>query len=257
MTWKLGKQEFQSRILLGTAMYPDLAKLEASIIASETQICTVAIRRVDPQGQSGIFPLLKEKGITLLPNTAACYTAEEAILTAELAREALGSNLIKLEVIADPYTLLPEPKALLKACKILIEKGFDVLPYALDDLELCLELANLGCVAVMPLGSPIGSGQGIRNPHVIEKIVQSVNIPVIVDAGLGAASDCSLAMELGCEAVLMNTAIAKAENPALMAHAIKLSLDAGRASYLAGRIPKKAMASPSSPSRGKIELYKR
>lgn len=255
-TWALAGKTFLSRLLLGTGGYPNLDILEKSLEASETEIVTVAIRRVDldTSDPAKLLGILKKKNYTLLPNTAGCFTAEEAILTAKLAREALGTNWVKLEVIGDNYSLLPDAEELLKAARILVKDGFVVLPYSPDDPVICQKLENCGCAAVMPLGAPIGSGQGIRNPNNIELICKMVKIPVIVDAGVGSPSHACTAMELGCTAVLMNTAIAKAQNPVKMATAMKKAINAGRLGFEAGKIPEKKMATPSSPERGKITL---
>jgi len=252
MSFTLGTQQFSSRLLLGSAGYPNLASLEQSLDAAGCQIVTVAIRRlnVDEIGGQDFIAAIKKNNRVILPNTAGCYTAKDAVLMAQLACEAFESNWVKLEVIADSYQLLPEPQELLAAAKNLIKQGIQVLPYCLDDPLLCRQLEDLGCLAVMPLGSPIGSGQGIRNPKAIEQIVAQAKVPVIIDAGIGSASDVAFAMELGCDAVLLNTAVAKAQNPPLMAQALKEAIDCGRNAFKAGRIPIKDMATPSTTPKG-------
>jgi len=248
-TWKIGERTFTSRLLVGTAKYPSPEVMEQAIDASGAEIVTVAIRRVnlaEPTGQN-LLAFIKRKGLTVLPNTAGCYTAKDAILTAQLAREALETNLVKLEVIGDPDTLFPDNEGLLEAAKALIADGFVVMPYCIDDPIVCRKLEALGCVAVMPLAAPIGSGLGIRNPYNIRIIVEHAHVPVLVDAGVGTASDAAFAMELGVEALLMQTAIAQAQDPVKMATAMRLGTEAGRLAYEAGRIPKKLYASASSP----------
>jgi len=242
-----------SRVFLGTAMYPDHSTMLESISASGTQLVTVSLRRVpaNTQGTENLYLLLKEKGIHLLPNTSGCFTAKEAILTAQLAREALETNLIKLEVIADEETLLPDSEELLLAAETLVLDGFSVLPYTNDDPVLARKLEDVGCAAVMPLAAPIGTGLGIRNPHNIEIIVSRARVPIIIDAGLGTASDIALAFELGCEGVLLNTAVAKARRPVQMARAVRAAAIAGREAYLAGRMPSKTYAEASSPLEGR------
>lgn len=255
---QLADKTFSSRLLLGSAGYPSLSVLEEALQASGTEIVTVAIRRVnlvDGEDES-LIGRLKKGGYFLLPNTAGCKTAHEAVLTAKLARETLQTNWVKLEVIGDDYSLFPDNEELLKAASELLSDGFTVLPYCNDDPVVCRKLANLGCAAVMPLGAPIGSGQGIRNPHNMELIRRQVNIPVIVDAGVGTASHVALAMELGCDGVLLNTAVAKAKDPIKMAGAMKLAIESGRMAFEAGRIPEKKFATPSSPEMGKIEYHK-
>jgi thiazole synthase len=217
---------------------------------------TVAIRRVDlkSRGEGSFLSSMDLEKITLLPNTAGCYTAEEAVTTSHLARELLDTNLIKLEVIGDERTLFPDAEGLLRAAETLLKEGFTVLPYTNDDPVLCRKLVDLGCPAVMPLGAPIGSGLGIRNPANIRIILETVDVPVIVDAGVGTASDAAVAMELGCAAVLMNTGIAGAKDPVKMATAMKQAVEAGRLAYEAGRIPKKLYATASSPLDHRIEV---
>ncbi len=246
--------QLTSRVLLGTARYPSTQQLLDALEASGTQLVTVALRRVDPVagGTENLYRLLVERGYHLLPNTAGCFTARDAVLTAELAREALGTSRIKLEVIADEETLLPDVEELLRAAETLVGKGFQVFPYTNDDPVTARKLEEIGCVAVMPLGAPIGSGLGIRNPHNIELIVQRAHIPVIVDAGVGTASDVAVAFELGVDGVLMNTAVAQARQPVRMAGAMRAAAVAGREAYLAGRMPKRFYAKASSPMGGRI-----
>jgi thiazole synthase len=251
--WRLAGLELRSRLLVGTARYPSRRTLLDCIAASGTELVTVAIRRVDVAGShDNLYQALVEKGVALLPNTAGCFTAKDAILTAELAREALGTDRVKLEVIADPDTLLPDLEGLLEAARALVASGFQVLPYTNDDPVAARRLEDLGCVAVMPAGAPIGSGLGIRNPHNIEMIRERARVPVIVDAGVGTPSDVTLAFELGCDAVLLNTAIARAREPVRMARAMRHAALAGRAGWRSGRIPRKLHAEASSPLEGRI-----
>lgn len=249
----LGNLRLQSRVLLGTSRYPDMQTLLDCLQASQTQMATVSLRRVPTgtQGTENLYQLLQSHGIHILPNTAGCFTAKEAILTAELAREALDTNWIKLEVIADEETLLPDGEELLFAAEKLVRAGFQVLPYTNDDPVLAKKLEDVGCVAVMPLASPIGTGLGIRNPHNIELIVSRSKVPVIIDAGLGTASDITFAFELGASAVLLNTAVARARNPVLMAESVAHAAQAGRKAFLAGRMPKKDRAEASTPLEGR------
>lgn len=245
----IGGEKFTSRLIMGTGGAPSLEVLEQALKASGTEITTVAMRRVDPKARGSVLDVLNRLGIKVLPNTAGCYTAGDAVLTARLAREALGTSWVKLEVISDERTLLPDPVETFDAAERLVAEGFTVLPYIGDDPALAKRLEQIGCAAVMPLGSPIGSGLGIRNPHSIELIVESVNVPVILDAGIGTASDAALAMELGCDAVLLASAVTRAQRPALMAAAMRAAVDAGRKAYLAGRIPRRRYAEASSPAR--------
>jgi thiazole synthase len=234
---QLGARTFRSRLLIGTGKYPDVATARASLEASGAEIVTVAVRRVnlDRDAEDGIWNQVDLDRYVLLPNTAGCTTAEEAIRTAMLAREVGMGDLVKIEVIADAKTLYPDNQATIEAAKFLISEGFTVLPYVTDDLVVCKKLEDLGCAAVMPLGAPIGSGLGIRNPVSIRLIVEAVSCPVIVDAGVGTASDASKAMELGCDGVLMNTAVAAAKEPVMMAHAMRHAVEAGRLAFRAGR----------------------
>jgi thiazole synthase len=251
---KIADRSFQSRLILGSARYPNPVTMLQALKESGTEMVTVAIRRVSLKDSSGesLLELLRREGFSILPNTAGCFTAKEAVLTAELAREAIGTNWIKLEVIGDDQTLFPDVPELLKAAEQLVAKGFVVLPYCNDDPVTCKKLAGLGCPAVMPLGAPIGSGMGIRNPYNMRIIREMVDVPVIVDAGVGTASDIAVAMELGCDGVLLNTAVAEAKHPVEMARAMRLAAEAGRLAFLAGRIPKKLYASASSPLEGMI-----
>jgi thiazole synthase len=253
--FRLAGREYRSRLIAGTGKYAGMEQMVAAIEASGAELVTVAIRRVNlaDRSQKSLLDHLDLSKYTLLPNTAGCYTVEEAVRTARLAREATGSQLIKLEVIGDQRTLFPDNEQTLAAAQILVKEGFTVLPYTTDDPIVCRKLEEIGCAAVMPLAAPIGSGLGIRNPHNIRIIVESARVPVIVDAGVGTASDAAIAMELGCDAVLMNTGIAGAKDPVLMAEAMRAAIEAGRKAFLAGRIPKKPYAQASSPIEGTIE----
>jgi len=251
----LGGRTYGSRLIVGTGKYKDFAETRAAIDASGAEIVTVAVRRVnitDP-GQDNLLDHLDLSRITILPNTAGCYTALDAIRTARLAREAGIGSLVKVEVIGDQRTLFPDMPATLEASKVLVDEGFTVLPYITDDPIACQRLADIGCAAVMPLAAPIGSGLGIRNPYNLRIILEQRRVPVIVDAGVGTASDVAFAMELGCDAVLLNTAIAGAKHPILMAEAMRLGVEAGRKAFRAGRIGKKLYATASSPLDGLIE----
>ena len=245
---------FHSRLLLGTGGAPSLDVMEAALVASGTELATVAMRRVDPAGGGSVLDVLSRLGISVLPNTAGCFTARDAVLTAQLGREALATDWVKLEVIADERTLLPDAVELLDAAERLVDDGFTVLPYTNDDPVLARRLEGLGCAAVMPLGSPIGTGLGIRNPHNVALIVESATVPVILDAGVGTASDAALAMELGCDAVLLASAVTRAESPARMAAAMAHAVEAGRLARRAGRIPRRVHAQASSPFEGLAEL---
>ncbi len=250
----IGPYEFSSRLLVGTARYPNYQVMLDALEASGTELVTVAIRRLDIEASttSGVLELVSGD-YTLLPNTAGCYTARDAVLTAQLAREALETDLIKLEVIADDETLLPDGEELLKAAQQLVDDDFIVMAYTNDDPVLCRKLEEVGCAAVMPLGSPIGSGMGIRNPYNFRIIREEIDVPMLVDAGVGTASDAALAMELGCDGVLLNSAISGAENPVMMASAFRHAVDAGRKAHLAGHIPRRLYAQHSSPLDGVVE----
>lgn len=250
--FKLGDKTYRSRLIVGTGKYKDFAETKKAIEASGAEIVTVAVRRVnitDPNKEN-LLDFLDPKKYTILPNTAGCYTADDAVRTCRLAREAGVGNMVKLEVIGDERTLFPDIPATLEAAQILIKEGFVVLPYIHDDPVTAKKLQEMGCAAVMPLAAPIGSGLGIRNPYNIRIILEHATVPVIVDAGVGTASDAAVAMEMGCDGVLMNTAIAGAKDPILMADAMKLGVEAGRKAFLAGRIPKKLYATASSPLDG-------
>ena len=252
--WELAGVELGSRLLLGTARYPSRQVLLDALRASGTGLVTVAVRRVGlHDGAENLYDVLRERGFQLLPNTAGCFTARDAVLTAELAREALGTDLVKLEVIADEDTLLPDVEGLVAAARTLVDRGFRVLPYTNDDPVTARKLEDVGCAAVMPLGAPIGSGLGIRNPHNIRLITERAAVPVIVDAGVGTASDVAVAFELGCDGVLLNSAVARAREPVSMARAMRCAAEAGRRACLAGRIPRKLYAEASSPMAGRIE----
>jgi len=247
-------KSFNSRLLVGTGKYKDFEETRDAIKASGADIVTVAVRRVniEKKGEPMLQDYLNPKEITYLPNTAGCFTAEDAIRTLRLARAAGGWNLVKLEVLSNDEVLYPKVIETIKAAELLIKDGFEVMVYTNDDPIVAKELEDVGCCAIMPLGAPIGSGLGIQNRLNIELIVAQSKVPVLVDAGVGTASDASLAMELGCDGVLMNTAIAKAKNPILMAHSMKLAVESGRAAYLAGRMEIKKYGSASSPTQGKV-----
>lgn len=250
--FKLADKSYKSRLIVGTGKYKDFRETQKAIEASGAEIVTVAVRRVnitDPNKEN-LLEYIDPKRYTILPNTAGCYTADEAVRTCRLAREAGVGKMVKLEVIGDDRTLFPDIPATLEAARMLIKEGFVVLPYVTDDPVTAKKLQELGCAAVMPLAAPIGSGLGIRNPYNILIILEQARVPVIVDAGVGTASDASVAMEMGCDGVLMNTAIASAKDPILMAEAMKLAVEAGRKAFMAGRIPKKLYATASSPLDG-------
>ncbi|HEY5611945.1 MAG TPA: thiazole synthase [Thermoanaerobaculia bacterium] len=251
----LAGKEYRSRLIVGTGKYRDFEETRRAVEASGAEIVTVAVRRVNitNRDQENLLDYLDPKQYTILPNTAGCFTAEEAIRTARLAREAGIGDLVKLEVIGDPKTLFPDTPATIEAARVLVKEGFYVLPYVTDDPIACKRLEEVGCPAVMPLAAPIGSGLGIRNPYNIRIILEQSLVPVIVDAGVGTASDAAIAMELGCDAVLMNTAIAGAKEPILMAEAMRQGVEAGRKAFLAGRIGKKLYATASSPMDQMIE----
>jgi thiazole synthase len=240
-------ESFSSRLIMGTGGMPSLDVLDRALVASGTELTTVAMRRVDPSSSGSVLDLLASRSVRALPNTAGCYTAGEAVRVARMAREALATTWVKLEVIADERTLLPDPIELLTAAEQLVADGFVVLPYTNDDPVLARRLEQAGCAAVMPLGSPIGSGLGIRNPHNIELIVEAAAVPVILDAGIGTASDAAIAMELGCAGVLLATSVTRARDPELMAAAMREGVAAGRLAFRAGRVPRRRYAQASSP----------
>jgi thiazole synthase len=247
-------RDFGSRLIVGTGGFANLETMAAAVAATGAELATVALRRVDPAARGGLVELLDEAGCTLLPNTAGCYTARDAILTAQLAREAFETDWVKLEVIGDERTLLPDAAELLDAAETLVADGFVVLPYTNDDPVLARRLEDAGCAAVMPLGSPIGSGMGIRNPYNLRLIVEHATVPVILDAGIGTASDATLAMEAGCDGVLLASAISRAEDPVGMARAMRHAVQAGRLAFESGRIPRRLFGEPSSPTEGIPEL---
>lgn len=253
-TFTVGSRTFSSRLLVGTGKYKDMAETGAAIGASAAQIVTVAIRRTNigqNRDEPNLLDVISPEKYTILPNTAGCFDAETAIRTCKLARELLGGhNLVKLEVLGDEKTLYPNVMETLKAAKVLIDDGFEVMVYTSDDPIVAQELESMGCVAIMPLGSLIGSGLGLLNRHTLSLIIENAKVPVLVDAGVGTASDAAIAMELGCDGVLMNSAIANAQNPVMMAHAMKHAVWAGRAAFLAGRMPMRKMATASSPQTG-------
>ena len=250
----IGQRQFHSRLLTGTGKFKELDETRAATEAAGAEIVTVAIRRTNigqTPGEPNLLDVLPPDRYTLLPNTAGCYTADDAVRTCKLARELLdGHNLVKLEVLGDAKTLYPDVVATLKAAEILVADGFEVMVYTSDDPILCKRLEEIGCVAVMPLAAPIGSGLGIQNKYNLLTIIENAQVPIIVDAGVGTASDAAIAMELGCDGVLMNTAIAAAREPVLMAEAMKKAVEAGRAAFRAGRMPRKRYASASSPVDG-------
>lgn len=248
--WQLGGRTWCSRLIAGSGGFRSLDAMSSALEASGTEIITVALRRLDPAAQGSVMEVVERLGLFVLPNTAGCYTARDAVKTAKLAREAFGTDWVKLEVIGDDRTLLPDSVELLRAAEELVGDGFTVLPYTNDDPILARRLEAAGCAAVMPLGSPIGSGAGIRNPYNVAIIVENAEVPVILDAGIGTASDAALAMELGCDAVLLASAISRAEDPDLMAAAMRKGVEAGRAAHLAGRIPKRLYAEASTPEEG-------
>ncbi len=250
----IGKYQFDSRLIVGTGKYPSMQVMQEAHAASGAEMVTVAIRRINLDDATGktMLDYIDRIKLRILPNTAGCYTAKDAVLTAQLARELLETDLIKLEVIGDPQTLHPDARETLAAAEQLIADGFTVLPYIGDDPVVCKQLEELGCAAVMPLAAPIGSGLGVCNPYTIRIIKERANVPVIVDAGVGTASDAAIAMELGVDALLMNTGIAAAKDPVLMAHAMKNAVAAGRQAFLAGRMEKRLYANASSPMQNLI-----
>jgi thiazole synthase len=247
---RIAGRELASRLILGTGGFPSLDLLARAIEATRTEMVTVALRRIDAASREGLVGVLEDARVQLLPNTAGCFTARDAVLTARLAREAFETDWVKLEVIGDERTLLPDAPELLLAAEELVDDGFTVLPYTNDDPVLARRLEDAGCAAVMPLGSPIGSGMGIRNPYNIALIVEQASVPVILDAGVGTASDAALAMELGCDAILTASAISRAEDPVAMAHALRQATEAGHAARHAGRIPRRLYAEASTPDAG-------
>jgi thiazole synthase len=249
-------RSFSSRLIIGTGGFRSLESMKQAIVASGAEIATVALRRIDPAAKGSVMDVLEETRCFLLPNTAGCFTAHDAVVTARLAREAFETDWIKLEVIGDDRTLLPEGSGLLEAAETLVDEGFVVLPYTNDDPILARRLEEVGCAAVMPLGAPIGSGMGIRNPYNIAIILDQTDVPVVCDAGVGTASDAAIAMELGCDAVLMASAIARAEDPVKMAAAMLAAVEAGRLAYEAGRIPRRLHAEASTPFAGMPELHR-
>ena len=255
-SYRLGDAEFDSRLIIGSGKYKSFEENRQALDESGAELITVAVRRVDLSSRDAgsLLDHIPPDQFQILPNTAGCYTAKEAVTTAQLARELLDTPLVKLEVIGDERTLFPDTVETLEAARILIAEGFTVLPYITDDPVACLKLEELGCPAVMPLGAPIGSGLGIRNPTNIRIILESVSVPVIVDAGVGTASDAAVAMELGCTAVLMNTGIAAAKDPLKMARAMRLAVESGRMAYEAGRMPRRLYAQASSPMEGRIDV---
>jgi len=253
-TWRLGDRELTSRLIVGTGGFRSLTQMEAALAASGTEIVTVALRRVDPLAQGSVLEVVERLGLFCLPNTAGCYTARDAVRTAHLAREAFETDWVKLEVIGDDRTLMPDAVELVAAAEQLAEDGFTVLPYTSDDPILARRLEDAGCAAVMPLGSPIGSGAGIRNPYNIRIIVERANVPVILDAGIGTASDAALAMELGCDGVLLASSVSRAAEPERMAIAMRRAVEAGYEARRAGRIPQRLYAEASTPTEGVPDL---
>ena len=250
----IADRSFDSRLIIGTGGFRSLDAMAVAIAASGAEMATVALRRVDPSARGSVLDVVRDAGCFVLPNTAGCFTARDAVTTARLAREALGTDWVKLEVIGDDRTLLPDGSELLEAAETLVADGFTVLPYTSDDPVLAARLEDAGCAAVMPVGSPIGSGMGIANPYNLRLIVERARVPVILDAGIGTASDATVAMELGCAAVLLASAISRAEDPARMAEAIRLAVEAGRLAHSAGRIPRRLYAEASTPLAGVPEL---
>ncbi len=251
---EIAGRRLRSRLIIGTGGFRNLDSLAQALEGSGAEVATLALRRVDPSSRGSLVEVLARAGVELLPNTAGCFTARDAVTTAKLAREAFETDWVKLEVIGDDRTLLPDPAELLEAAEELVADGFAVLPYTSDDPVLARRLADAGCAAVMPLGSPIGSGMGIANPYNLRLIVEEADVPVVLDAGIGTASDATLAMELGCDAVLLASAVARAEDPARMARAMRLAVESGRDAREAGRIPRRLYAQPSTSSEGVPEL---
>jgi thiazole synthase len=250
----LGGETFNSRLILGTGGATSIEAIESALVASGAEMATVALRRISPDARGSVLDVLQRHGIKLLPNTAGCFTAHDAVLTAQLAREAFDTNWIKLEVIGDDRTLIPDGPELIDAAEQLVDEGFTVLAYTTDDPVLAARLESAGCSAVMPLGSPIGSGMGILNPYNLTLIVEQASVPVILDAGIGTASDAALAMELGCDGVLLASSVTRAKEPADMADAMRRAVEAGRLARRAGRIPTRLYAEPSTTFEGAPEL---
>jgi thiazole synthase len=253
-TWELAGREWGSRLIAGTGGFRSLEQMESALVASGAEIVTVALRRIDPDARGSVLDVLDRLGLEALPNTAGCFTARDAVRTARLAREAFDTDWIKLEVIGDDRTLYPDAVELLDAAETLVGEGFTVLPYTNDDPILARRLEEAGCAAVMPLGSPIGSGAGIRNPYNIAIIAEHAEVPVVLDAGIGTASDAALAMELGCDAVMAASSIFGAEDPEAMATALRAAVEAGHAARRAGRIPRRTHAEASTPEEGLPDL---
>jgi thiazole synthase len=252
--WRLGDRRWRSRLIVGTGGFRSLEQMEQALLASGTEIVTVALRRIDPDSEGSVLDLIRRLGLFALPNTAGCYTARDAVRTAQLAREAFETDWVKLEVIGDDRTLFPDAVQLVEAAETLVDDGFTVLPYTNDDPILARRLEEAGCAAVMPLGSPIGSGMGIRNPYNVEIIADRAGVPVILDAGIGTASDAALAMELGCDGVLLASSVSRAEDPPGMATAMRRAVEAGWAARHAGRIPRRLHAEASTQLEGRPEL---
>ena len=251
---RIADRDFDSRLIIGTGGFRNLDDLGRAVTASGAEMATLALRRVDPSARGSLVDVLEGCGVKLLPNTAGCFTARDAVITAKLAREAFETDWVKLEVIGDDRNLLPDPVELLEAAEQLVGDGFVVLPYTNDDPILAQRLEDVGCAAVMPLGSPIGSGNGINNTYNLRLIVEQARVPVILDAGIGTASDATLAMEIGCDAVLLASAVSRAEDPERMARAMRLAVDAGRLARASGRIPRRTYAEASTPVEGVPEL---
>jgi thiazole synthase len=251
---RIAGRDLGSRLIVGTGGFRSLEAMAGAVAATGAELATVALRRVDPEARGSIVEVLEGAGCALLPNTAGCFTARDAVLTAQLAREAFETDWVKLEVIGDERTLLPDGSELLEAAEALVADGFVVLPYTNDDPVLARRLEDAGCAAVMPLGSPIGSGMGIRNPYNLRLIVEQARVPVILDAGIGTASDAALALELGCDGVLLASAVSRAEDPVRMAHAMRLAVESGWLARHAGRIPRRLYAEASTPTEGVPEL---
>jgi thiazole synthase len=252
--FRIADRDFGSRLIIGTGGFRNLQDMAEAVEESGAEMATLALRRVDPSSRGSIVDVLENAGCFLLPNTAGCFTARDAVATAQLAREAFETEWVKLEVIGDDKTLLPDPSELLLAAEQLVAAGFIVLPYTNDDPILARRLEDAGCAAVMPLGSPIGSGMGIRNPYNLRLIVEQARVPVILDAGIGTASDAAIAMEMGCDGVLLASAVSRAQDPARMARARRLAVEAGRGAFEAGRIPRRLYAEASTPMEGVPEL---